>query len=95
MRYFTVIVHPMRVQIEEVEKDFITYDAGAIVDGDTWRYKIRKHINIGKNDKRWRERAIHHIHYHAHNSGTKVHFQPVHSTRTRKRKIHEKQKSFW
>lgn len=95
MRHFTVTVHPMRVQIDEQAREFKTYDASAIVDGETWRYKIKRHANIAKNDRRWRGRAYHHIQYHAHNSGTIVRFEPVHSKRSRKRKIHEKQLSFW
>ncbi len=93
MRYFIVTVHPMRVTVHEQVSEVKNYDAIATVDGDTWRYKIQKSDNLLKNDRTWRGRAYHHIHYHAHNSGTVVRFKPVHQQTRRKRKIHEKQLS--
>lgn len=94
-RRFLVTVHPMRIQIEEVETQFVVFDARARVDGDIWLYKIKKHVNIPKNDKRWRGRAYHNIHYHAHNSGHIVSFSPVHHQRRKDKKMSEKQLSFW
>lgn len=95
MRQFIVTVHPMRLQVDEITKELKTYDASAIVDGDTWRYKIRKGPNISKRALHWRNRAYHHIHYHAHNSGTIVRFEHVHFQTHRKRNVSEKQLSFW
>ncbi len=91
MRYFVVTVHPKRVEIKEVVKEFTMYDCLAIVDGDHWRYKIKKHENIAKNDRIWRGRAYHNIQYHATNSGEYVRFQEVHFQHSKKRKINEKQ----
>lgn len=95
MRYFIVTVQPMRVQIDEQAKELMTYDASATVDGDTWRYKVKKGRNILKNDKVWHGRAYYAMHYHAHNSGAVVRFTTVHHQVRRKRKISEKQLSFW
>lgn len=95
MRHFRVTVLPMRVAIDEQFRQFMLYDASAIVDGDTWRYKIRGCADISKHSPSWRTRAYHHIHYHAHNSGTVVRFEPVHYEPRRRRKMSEKQLSFW
>lgn len=95
MRQFIVTVHPNRVQVDEIVKELKTYDASAIVDGDIWRYKIKKSPNIIKKDRGWRSRAYHHIHYHANNSGFMVRFEHVHRATRRKRKISDKQLSFW
>lgn len=95
MRYFTVTVYQMRVQVDETPAAFTNHDASAGVDGDIWRYKIKRSPNLPKNDRHWRDRAWHNIHYHAHNSGTVVRFEPTYAQRRRKPKIHEKQLSFW
>lgn len=95
MRYFTVTLHPLRVQIDETPAAFTNPDAVATVDGDKWLYKIEKHMNTIKLGLHWRSRAYHNIHYHAHNSGTIVRFEPTHAQRAYKPKIHEKQLSFW
>jgi len=94
MRYFRVTVHPMRVQIDEQVKELKAYDCRALVDGDNWLYKIIKSSNIPKTWRGWRERAYHHIHYHANNSGSVVRFEHVHHQKRRKRKISPKQLSF-
>ncbi len=94
MRYFIVTVHPMRVQVDEIWKDLKTYDCSAVVDGDIWRYKIKRSSGISKNNRDWRARAYHHIHYHAHNSGAVVHFEPVHHQKRGRPKISKKLKSF-
>lgn len=95
MRQFIVTVHPMRIQVDEITEELKTYDCSAIVDGDIWRYKIKKSSGIMRKDRGWRSRAYHHIHYHAHNSGTIVRFEPVHFQTHRKRNVSEKQLSFW
>jgi len=95
MRYFIVTVHPMRVQIDEQVKELKTYDSRALVDGDTWLYTIKKSSNIPKTWRGWRERAYHHIHYHANNSGTVVRFEVIHHKTRTKRLVSPKQLSFW
>ncbi len=95
MRHFTVTVQPMSVQINEQTKEFAVYDCSAVVDGDTWRYQMKKGLNIAKNDKHWRGRAYQNIHYHAHNSGEVVRFVPVHYQARKRRKISEKQLSLF
>ncbi len=95
MRYFTVTVQPMRVQIDEQTKEFAMYDSSATVDGEIWCYKIKKGPNIAKNNRTWRSRAYQNIHYHANNSGEIVRFTPVHHATRSSRKINEKQLSMW
>ncbi len=95
MRHFIVTVHPKRVQVDEITKELKSYDSSAVVDGDIWRYKIKKSPNVIKTDRGWRSRAYHHIHDHAHNSGTVVRFEHVHYQRRGKREISDKQMSFW
>lgn len=95
MRYFTVTVHPKRVQIDEQVEELKTFDCSAVVDGDIWRYKIKKSPNIPKTWRGWRGRAYHHIQYHADNSGAVVRFEPVHHKQRSRRKISPKQLSFW
>lgn len=95
MLYFIVTVHPQRVQVDEHSSELRTYDYSAVVDGVTWRYRIKYHNNLSKNDKHPRERAVHHINYHAHNSGTHVRFEPTYTRVRSTRKISDKQLSFW
>ncbi len=95
MRYFIAKVYPMRVQIDEQVKELQSHDCSAVVDGDIWRYKIKKSANIAKRSIHWRSRACHHIHYHAHNSGEVVRFEPVHYQARNRRKISEKQLSLF
>lgn len=95
MRHFTVTVWQFRVQIEEQTQPIKKIHARAVVDGDDWLYTIKKHPDNYQKRPVWMGRAYQNIHGHAHNSGTVVRFEPVHSKRTRKRKIHDKQLSMW
>lgn len=92
---FEVTVRPKRVEVKEVKTEFVKFDASAIVDGDIWRYKIKKHHTIVKADTHWRQRAYQNIHYHAHNSGVHVKFVEVNYERKTKRKINKNQLSLW
>lgn len=95
MRYFTVTVYQARVQVKETFAPFRTYDYRATVDGDKWLYKIVKHKNNLDKSNRWRMRSTQQIWYHAKNSGTHVSFEPCAIRRPYKRKISEKQLSYW
>ena len=94
MRYFTVTVHSRSVHLTEVTKELKPRDCVATVDGKQFVYSIKKGRHNSERSEDWRSRAYYHIRYHANNSGTVVHFEPVNTQSGRRRKISEKQLSF-
>lgn len=91
MLYFDVIVYPQRVVVHEFVKALKTYHVSAEVDGDTWRYRIKKHMPEPMPET-WYGRGLQQAYYHAKNSGEHVVFQRVyHKKMTRKQKISNRQ----
>ena len=91
MRQFIVVVHEQRVVVSEQEKPLPMYDVSANVDGDKWRYRIKRKQGA-KLHRGWRERGNQQAYYHARNSGHHVTFDEVyHAKRRRQKKIHANQ----
>jgi hypothetical protein len=91
MLYFEVEVYPQRVVVNEVKK-LSMYDHKAIVDGDTWLYKIKRSKLFPPQDKGWHGRGLNALYWHAKNSGSYVIFVPVeYAKRQKKIKRHADQ----
>lgn len=95
MRYFTVVVDEMNIVISEQTELQGKYDFKAVIDGVECLYRIiKKKLNYQKRTI-WFGRGVNAVHYHAHNIGAYVRFEPVHHASLSNRKIHEKQLSMW
>lgn len=91
MRQFEVIVEPQSVVVHELDNPLNMYDVSASVDGEIWRYRIKK--NVGETlNKHWPERGYTQAHYHANNGGKFVKFDVVYHVKPkRKSKRHPNQ----
>lgn len=95
MRYFNVVVGEMDIVIREQAKSQGMYDFKAVINGVDCLYRIiKKEVNYQKRTI-WFGRGVTAVHYHAHNIGAYVRFEPVHHATRRNSKIHEKQLSMW
>lgn len=91
MLYFEVIAHPQRVVVKELVHKLKLYHVSANVDGEIWRYQIKKSTG-GKMADTWYGRGLQQAFYHAKNSGEHVVFERVyHKKMTRKQKITNRQ----
>lgn len=88
MKQFSVIVYQQRVVVKELARELKRHDVAARVDGDNYRYVIRKEKGE-ELEKGWRDRGYSQAYYHALNAGNLVTFDPVFSaSKTRAKQRH-------
>lgn len=91
MLHFDIVVYQQRVVVNELTRELSKYDVSVDVDGDIWRYRIKKATGE-KLPRGWRERGFQQAHYHAKNSGEHVVFKQVtRSQYVARRKLHPNQ----
>lgn len=95
MRFFIVTVYPQRTEVQEQTKPLRTVHARAWVDGTACLYQVKKGIDNDQNRRAWLGRGLQETHYHAHNAGATVRFEPVLPNARKKRKINENKLSIF
>jgi len=95
MRFFIVTVFPKRTEVLETYEPLKTIHASAWVDGTACLYRVKKDVDNSQNRRAWFGRGLQEVHYHAHNLGSTVSFEPVGTSPLKAKPIHDKQLSLW